>query len=230
MALLKHKPSKNNSDILCMPNLSYLTVEGFMDKKILNHFKKVDPTFYKILKKIGEPEKLMAKSPDEFFLALCISIVNQQLSGKAADKIFERFQNLFPRKKITPENLLKLPDQKIRDAGLSWSKVKYLKDLAQKTKKKEILLEKLSELEDSRVIEELIKVKGLGRWTAEMFLMFSLAREDVFSAGDLGLKRAIEKIYNVSNPSRDYIEKVSAKWTPYRTWAARTLWKFLNNR
>lgn len=201
-----------------------------MDKKILNHFKKADPVLYKILKKIGEPEELMARSPDQFFFGLCVSIVNQQLSGKAADKIFERFQNLFPKKKITPSYLLKLSDQKIRNVGLSWSKVNYLKDLARKTEEKEILLEKLPGLDDAKVVEELTKVKGLGKWSAEMFLMFSLAREDIFSTRDLGLKRAIEKIYNVSNPSGEYIEKISTKWTPYRTWAARTLWKFLDNR
>ncbi len=198
-----------------------------MNKKVASHFKRNDPVLFEVLKEIGEPEELFARIPGEFFFGLCRSIVNQQLSGKAADKIFERFQNLFPKKKITPEYLLKLADEKLRAVGLSWQKVKYLKDLSSKVISKEISLEKLPGLENEIVIAELVKIKGIGVWTAEMFLMFSLGREDVFSTGDLGLKRGVEKNYKVSNPSREYMEKLSLKWSPYRTWASRILWKSL---
>ena len=123
---------------------------------------------------------------------------------------------------------MKIPDQKIRDAGLSWAKVKYLKDLADKVKNKVIHLEKLDTLSNEEVITELTKVKGIGPWTAEMFLMFTLGREDVFSHGDLGLKNAIKKLYGFKkDPTRKQVEKIIARWTPYKTYACRILWKSL---
>ena len=195
-----------------------------MHKRVRSHFKKVDPKLFKILKNIGDLEIISPRNPEEYFFSLCREIVSQQLSGKAAETIFERFVALFPKKKITPNQLLKLSDQAIRKAGTSWAKVKYLKDLAQKVKNKEVYLKHLPKLSDEEVIKELTKIKGIGTWTAEMFLMFSLGREDVFSSGDLGLKRAIEKIYKTKNISDDQIEIISSKWSPYRTWACRILW------
>lgn len=137
----------------------------------------------------------------------------------------ERFKNLFPGRNITPTFLSKISNEDLRNVGVSWAKVKYLKDLAAKVSNKEIILGGLYELDDGKAIKELTKIKGVGNWTAEMFLMFSLGREDVFSYGDLGLRKAIEKIYDLKDPTEKTIEKISQKWVPYRTWACRILWK-----
>lgn len=200
-----------------------------MRKEIKKHFQKADPILFKIIQEIHNLEELAPKLRQDYFLSLCKQIVNQQLSGIAADKIFERFTELFPNKKITSKYLLKLSDDSIRGVGASWAKVKYLKDLARKIKDKEVFLERLPQLSNEEVIKELTEVKGIGIWTAEMFLMFSLGREDVFSHGDLGLRRAIEKIYNISNPTRAKIEKISSRWSPYRTWACMILWSYRDN-
>ena len=200
-----------------------------MRKEIKKHFQKGDPILFKIIQGIGELEELTPRLRRDYFFSLCKQIVNQQLSGKAADKIFERFTGLFPYKKITSKYLLKLSDGTIRKIGASWAKVKYLKDLAQKTENKEVNLEQLPQLSNEIVIQELTKIKGIGTWTAEMFLMFSLGREDVFSHGDLGLRRSIERIYNISNPTRKKVESISSRWAPYRTWACMILWSYRDN-
>lgn len=197
-----------------------------MHKKVKKHLEKQDPILFKILQRIGDIKDLSPRLPQEYFFCLCREIVSQQLSDKARDKIFARFLELFPNKKVTSKYLLKLSDQEIRSVGTSWAKVRYLKDLGQKVESKEILLEDLPKLDDKMVIAELTKIKGIGSWTAEMFLMFALGREDVFSSGDLGLRRAIEKIYNIPNLTKERIEKISLKWSPYRTWACRILWSY----
>lgn len=147
-----------------------------MDKAIL-HFKKADPELYKValLVELDEPIK-----PEDYFIDLVDSIISQQLSGKAAATIFGRFKKLFPDELITTKQLIKLEDQKIRNAGISFSKIKYIKGIAQAILDKQLDLNKMEALTDGEVIEELIKLKGVGVWTAEMFLMFTLARADVF--------------------------------------------------
>src|SRR6185312_5037770 len=140
------------------------------------HLLSVDPILGKIIHQI--PPFAYEVKKDEAFIKLVDEIVGQQLSGKVADVIFARFLTLFPNKEITPEKVLKLEDQAIRDVGMAWSKVRSIKDLALKVSNKEVILEKLEELKDEDVIAELTKVKGIGRWTAEMFLMFHLERPD----------------------------------------------------
>ena len=194
------------------------------------HFRKVDSVLYQAAKMMSPLEEIVAKQPREYFADLCSEIIYQQLSDKAGNTIYNRFVALFPKKKVTATYLLQLPDEAIRNAGTSWAKVGFMKDLAQKTKNKEIAFAKLPEMQDEEVIEELRKIKGIGRWTAEMFLMFALARQDVFSFGDLGLKRGIEKLYNVSNPTRDELEEITIKWSPYRSYASRVLWRCLDNK
>lgn len=199
-----------------------------MDKKIVDHFKKVDPAIYGLIKQIKKLEEFEVRTPDDYFRSLCREIIGQQLSGKAADTIYARFESLFPNKKVVPENVLKTPDEKLRAAGMAWSKVRYIKDLAKKVLSKELHLVKLKDLEDHLVIEEVTKVKGIGPWTAEMFLMFTLQRENIFSHGDLGLRKAIKKLYKFKKePSKKQIERIAQKWIPYRTYACRILWKSL---
>jgi DNA-3-methyladenine glycosylase II len=119
----------------------------------------------------------------------------------------------------------------MRDQGISWAKIKYIKDLAQKVVDHEVDLVQIETLSDEEVIIALTKVKGIGRWTAEMFLMFALARPDIFSTGDLGLKRAIQKLYGLKvEPDEKKLLQLSKKWSPYRTYAARILWRTLDQK
>ena len=199
-----------------------------MDRKVKAHFKKVDPKLFAAFLKVGELELTTTRVPKEYFAALCREIIAQQLSGKVAQVIFERFQNLFPKKQITPKFLLKLDDKVLRATGMSNSKVKFLKDLAGKVESKEISLKELEDLDSESVIEKLIQVKGIGRWTAEMFLIFCLGREDVFSFGDLGLNKAVRKIYGLEKATKEEMEKIVSKWSPYRSYAAIILWRSLD--
>lgn len=200
-----------------------------MDKHIIDHFRRSDPILYSILETI-KSIKPLSKS-DNFFSDLCEAIINQQLSDKAARTIFNKFKKLFSQEIITAEKLLKIPDKKIREVGTSWKKVTFMKGLADKVIKKEINLEKLEDLGDQEIIIQLTKLHGIGRWTAEMFLMFSLGREDVFSAGDLGLRRAMQKMYKLkTEPTLKQIEKISKKWSPYRTYAALILWRISDGK
>ncbi|OGH10507.1 MAG: hypothetical protein A2857_04390 [Candidatus Levybacteria bacterium RIFCSPHIGHO2_01_FULL_36_15] len=196
-----------------------------MYQKALLHFQKVDPILFRAAKKTGPVE---LQNSSDYFIKLCKSIINQQLSNKVGDIIFERFKNLFPKQEIMPYYLLKIKDKSIRNIGISFPKIKYLKDLAQKIVNKEIILEDLQKEKEEIIIESLIKVKGIGRWTAEMFLMFCLGRKDIFSPGDLGLRNAVQKLYELKDkPSDKLLMEISQKWSPYRTYASMILWKSL---
>lgn len=202
-----------------------------MNHKISKHFKKVDPVLYSILEKVYSTEGddfLKLNKKEDLFLELVESITSQQLSVKASDTIFKRLVNLMPHKKVTPPSIVKTSDDKLRSAGLSFGKIKYIKDLSQKVLDKELILEDLDKLPDEEVILKLTKVKGIGRWTAEMFLMFALGREDLFSHGDLGLQNAIKKLYQMDNYKVDEVEKIIESWSPYKTYACRILWRSLN--
>jgi DNA-3-methyladenine glycosylase II len=191
-----------------------------MDPKIKIHFKKVDPILHSLLFGVGEYDiTVSSKHPRHYFQALCSDIISQQLSGKVAEVFWDRFLKFFPGKKATPARVLALPDTTLRSIGISNSKVSFLKDLAMHSKNKTIKFNRLSVLPDDQVIKELTQIKGIGQWTAEMFLMFTLGRGDVFSAGDQGLKNAIKK--NYPTPPDPAI------WSPYRTYACLILWKSL---
>ncbi len=198
-----------------------------MHPKVLAHFRAVNPVLFSLAQTIVLEEHAV-RSPDRYFVSLCSDIIGQQLSGKVSDVIFARFEKLFPRKNITPRTVLKLSEEKLRTTGMSWSKTRFIRDLAGQVLTKSLQLAQLAQLSDQDVIRELTKVKGIGPWTAEMFLMFTLGREDVFSYGDLGLKNAIKKLYGFKkDPTVKQMEKIVNKWKPYRTWAARILWKSL---
>lgn len=199
-------------------------------KHIRAHFQKNDAVLFAALEKVGTIEIITLRNTTDYFTALCDEIVSQQLSIKVADVIFGRFKKLFPKEKITTQGVLGLTHEQLRGVGMSHAKAKYMKDLAEKVESKEVHLEKLSSMENEAVIEELTKIKGIGRWTAEMFLMFTLGREDIFSHGDLGLKNAIKKLYNLENPTKEEIEAIVIKWSPYRTYACRILWNSLDNK
>ena len=194
--------------------------------KIKAHFKKADPKIYAIIKNIDFDDWFVnVRSYNDYFVDLCKSIISQQLGDKAAASIINRFLDLFPKKKVTPEGLAKIPDKKLRGVGMSWSKASFLKDLADKTLKKEIAYGKLSEMTNEEVMKELTQVRGIGPWTAEMFLMFALGREDVFSHADLGLRNGIKRIYGLRNvPDAKRADKITEKWRLYRSYGSFALW------
>lgn len=195
--------------------------------KALKHFKKNDLILYEAALKIELPDW---KKPDDPFIDLIESIISQQLSIKAADTIFNRFKKLFPKEKIAPIYLLKLNDIKIRECGISFNKIAYIKGIAQAIIDKKIDFETLEKLDDEEVIQELVKLKGIGVWTAEMYLMFTLGRPDVFSTGDLGLQNAMVKLYKLEKkPKKEILLEISYRWSPYRTIASRILWKSIES-
>lgn len=165
------------------------------------------------------------EKPGELFREIIENILGQQLSSGPARIITKRFWELF-RKAPTAKQILAMPDQRIRDCGTSWAKVKYIKSFCQAVEDGSLDLGKLKELKDEEVIAELTKVKGIGRWTAEMILMFNLLRPDVFSLGDLGLRSAIAELYGVKRENFKKIEKITEKWKPFRTYAALYLWQW----
>ncbi len=193
------------------------------------HLISVDPVLGQLIKIKRLPTR--GKSRRRHLEALVEAIVSQQLSVKAADTIYFRFLTLFPKSKFPKaEALIKLPTAQYRKVGISGPKTKYIKHLANMVTTKELKLNQLHKLDNEAVIAELIKVKGIGRWTAEMFLMFTLLRPDVFSYGDLGLRNAIKKLYKLkTQPTQKQLERITKKWSPHRTTAARYLWRSLDN-
>jgi len=193
---------------------------------IQRHFNKYDKAMAKIVKKVG-PIKL--KPNKKYFLVLCRSIISQQISVKAADAIMSRFLKLFPNQNPTPQRVHEISETIIREAGLSKQKVAYMKDLSEKFLNKSINPRKFQFMGNEEVIENLTQVYGVGRWTAEMFLIFSLGRPDVFPAGDLGVRVAIKNIYKLDAvPSIKESKPYGEKWSPFETAGAWYAWRSLN--
>src|SRR5437868_3007276 len=194
-------------------------------RKAVNHLKKCDPVLRAIMERVG-PFR-MEFSPAEF-TSLAEAIVYQQLNGKAAATIWKRFAAL-AGEPITPEGILKLSDEQLRGVGLSKQKSAYLKDLAAKTAAGMLDFSRLHELPDDEVIKHLTQVKGIGVWTAHMFLMFSLRRTDVLPTGDLGIQMAVKKHYRKRKlPKPKDMEKIAKCWSPYRSVACWYLWRSLD--
>jgi DNA-3-methyladenine glycosylase II len=167
--------------------------------------------------------------PDPFE-AVARAIVGQQLSTKAARSIWEKLLSQFGGETPTPEALLRKRPQTLRKAGLSNAKVEFLRDLASRVKDGRLDFSRIKDLPDGDVIADLIEVKGVGQWTAEMFLMFHLAREDVVSVGDLGIRRAVQIAYGMEElPGPEELEKLAEAWRPHRTLACLYLWRSLDN-
>ena len=198
--------------------------------KVLRHFEQADPKLYALLVQADlKPLINLYDTNASHYAQLTKEIIAQQLATKAARAITERFVLLLDNE-VTPEKVLGLSDETLRAVGLSRAKVRYIKDLAAKTQSGQVQFEQLPSLPDEEVIEHLIQVKGIGRWTAEMFLIFTLGREDVFSLGDLGLKRALQKQYLLED-SPDFqkqVEVISQPWRPYRSYACLALWRSLD--
>ncbi|MDF2698599.1 MAG: HhH-GPD family protein [Haloplasmataceae bacterium] len=179
-----------------------------------------------IINQIGDLE---IKLDENYFNSLANSIIGQQLSMKAASTIINRFNTLCGE--ITPNNILNLSDESIREVGVSRPKISYIKDLAQKVSKNVIDLEHIAELSDEAIIQNLTKVKGIGEWTAQMFLIFTLGRKDVLPDKDLGIKKAIKLLYQLEDlPDTIKIHEIGSIWEPYRSVASLYLWRALDRK
>lgn len=194
-------------------------------RKAILHLKKVDPVLASVIERVG-PYRIEYRAPE--FDTLVRSIVYQQISGKVAAAILERVRALVPRGRLTPGAILKLTPEQLRSAGLSGQKVAYIRDLAEHTKTRRVNFKSIGELPDEDVIEHLTQVKGIGVWTAHMFLMFALRRHDVLPTTDLGVRMAIRKAYELQElPNSKQIEQLAAAWRPYCSVATWYLWRSL---
>jgi DNA-3-methyladenine glycosylase II len=194
-------------------------------RKAINHLKKSDPILAAIIERVG-PCRMEFGEPT--FHSLAEAILYQQLNGKAALTIFKRFTDL-AGDPLTPEGILKLSDTQMRGVGLSRQKTAYLRDLAEKTTAGLLEFERLPELREQEVIARLTQVKGVGVWTAHMFLMFTLRRPDILPTGDYGVQAAIKKHYRKRKwPKPAVMEKIAKPWAPYRSIACWYLWKSLD--
>lgn len=179
-----------------------------------------------VVKKYG-PCKIKPSKKSKYFYDLVDSIVSQQLSGKAAATIFGRVEKGL--RKIAPETILDTSDENFRGWGLSRQKTSYIKDLAERTLDGRLEIKKLDKLPDEEIIKELDAVKGIGRWTAEMFLVFSLGRADIFALDDLGLNKGMEKLFK-KKLKGDKLGKFVLRWKPFRSIASWYVWASLDNR
>ncbi len=194
-------------------------------RKAVQHLKKADPILRAIIERVGPCR--MEFGPPEFH-SLAEAIVYQQLNGKAAVTIFKRFAAL-AGEPLTPEGILKLSEAQLRSVGLSKQKSSYLRDMAERAARGDLDFSRLPELTDDAVIEHLTQVKGVGVWTAHMFLMFTLRRPNVLPTGDYGIQAAMRKHYKKRKmPNPKQMEKIAKTWEPYRSVACWYLWRSLD--
>jgi DNA-3-methyladenine glycosylase II len=202
-------------------------------RKALAALSGADPVLARLIEQVGPlPDAREGRpDPENHYGALVRSITGQQLSVLAARAIYGRLTARFGERPPTPQELLDDDPEELRAAaGLSRAKVSYLRSLAEHVLSGELELERLDELGDEAVIAELVAVKGLGLWTAQMFLMFHLERPDVLPVGDLGIRRAIERAYDLPElPLPAAMEEIALPWRPHRTLACRYLWRSLQN-
>jgi len=194
----------------CMQHLEHLR----KDKKLKSIIDRQQPC-------ILQPRK-------QVWLHLCASIMSQQLSTKVAEVIYKRFLDLFPRKKPTPQLVLALPFETLRGIGLSNAKASYVRNVCTFFLEEKITDARLHQMENEMLIEYLTQIKGVGQWTVEMILMFTLGREDVLALDDLGIQQSMTKLYRIKAENKKELKekmlKHAAKWSPYRTYACRYLW------
>ncbi len=194
-------------------------------RKAVLHLSQSDPVMRAIIERVG-PCRMEYGDPE--FHSLAEAIIYQQLNGKAAVTIFKRFAAL-AGEPLTPEGILKLSEEQLRSVGLSKQKSSYLRDLASKTHEGKLDFGRLPKLSDDEVIEHLTQVKGIGVWTAHMFLMFALRRPNVLPTGDFGVRMAMKKYYKKRKlPKPAQMEKIAKAWEPYRSVACWYLWKSLD--
>ena len=197
-------------------------------RKAVNHLKKSDAVLGSIIERVG-PYRIQYREP--IFQTLVRSIVYQQLHGKAALTIFNRLQAAAKDDPMTPESILRLRPARMRALGLSGQKMTYIRELARLTRSGDVDFERFRTLEDAEVIEHLTGVKGIGIWTAHMFLIFALRRPNVLPTGDLGVRAAMKKAYGLADlPTPAEMERIAVAWRPYSSVATWYLWRSLENQ
>ena len=209
-----------------------LTLRNLIGDEGVDHLREADDTLASVIDAHGplDLEARVRGRPAEAYGALVRSIVGQQLSVKAARSIYGRVEEHFGGRTPTPEELLAADQDALRACGLSRAKVTYLRSLAEHVISGELELERLDGLGDEEVAREITAVKGLGQWTADMFLIFHLGRPDVLPVGDLGVRRAVERLYGLEAlPSGEELEALGERWRPYRSLASLYLWESLDN-
>lgn len=185
-----------------------------------------------IVRRVGplDAEMRQRGRPEDGYGALVRTIVGQQLSVKAAASIYAKLAALYDGRTPTPEEILATDEERLRACGLSRPKLKYLRDLAGRTLAGEMRFDEMSDMLDEEIIARLTSVKGLGRWSADVFLMFHLKRPDVLPVGDLGIRRAMERAYDLPDlPNPEEMQAISEAWRPHRTIASLYLWESLDN-
>jgi DNA-3-methyladenine glycosylase II len=198
-------------------------------RSALAHLRRVDPILSEIIARVGPPPA-PPKRVGTHFDALMRAIVYQQLSGKAAGTIYRRFRELYPNKRPRADLVLATSDELLRGAGLSRQKIGYLRDLSSRVVDGSLPLAHLGRLSDAAIIEHLIQVKGIGRWTVQMFLMFRLGRPDVLPELDLGIQNAMHRAYGLKKrPAPKDVLRLGEKWRPHATLASWYMWRSLEN-
>ena len=193
-----------------------------------------DPAIARILQMLAASSstavwRIVSVSPDQYFHHLTREIIYQQLSGKAASTIFDRFLALLPGQQLTPPSVLTLTPEALRAAGLSGAKARYIHALADAVVREQLSFAQFPQMDDEQIINQLTTVKGIGRWTAEMFLMFAMGRPDVFSYADLGLRKGFARAYQLSElPTLAQMRPVVEQWAPHRTYASVLLWALID--
>lgn len=196
-------------------------------KQAISHLKQADPVLAEIIGRVGE-YRIQFREPE--FATLVRSIVYQQLSGRVASVIHGRLEAALEGS-VTPSGILKLRPERMRKLGLSTAKTAYIRDLARHTRDGSVIFEELPNLPDEEVIERLTQVKGIGVWTAHMFLIFALRRNNVLPTGDLGIRNAIRKAYALEEaPLPKDVESIAARWHPYCSVASWYLWRSLDGQ
>ena len=197
------------------------------DPEHVSELIKSDPALEKLVLLAGTVEITLQEN---YFESLASAIVGQQLSNRVAEVLWERLSSL-AQGGVSPESILALEDEALRGIGISYAKIKYLKALADAVAEGTLELDKLETLPDEEIVRRLTGVKGIGPWTAEMFLIFSMGRTDVFSVGDGGLQRAVKWLYQLEGvPKKEELIKISDRWKPHRTLAALYLWRALDEK
>jgi DNA-3-methyladenine glycosylase II len=198
-------------------------------RRAVTHLKRADPKLARVITAVG-PCRMTVRSEGSHFEAVARAIVFQQLSGKAAGTIHRRFHGLYGDRAPEPHELLATPDETLRGVGLSRQKIGYLRDLAERVATGDVPLDHIETLGDDDAIAALTRVKGVGRWTAQMFLMFRLGRPDVLPDLDLGVQTAIQRAYRLrKRPAPKDVLRIGAPWAPWRSVASWYLWRSLEN-
>lgn len=197
-------------------------------RRALAHLRKADERLARVIAQVGAC-RFVARAEGTHFDALLRSIVYQQLSGKAAATILGRVLAIYGGRYPAAAELLETPDEQLRAAGLSRQKLGYMRDLARHVANDSLPIDRIHELDDEQIIEALTAVKGIGRWSAQMFLMFRLGRPNVLPDGDLGIRKGVQRAYRMRTlPPPAKVQAIGARWSPYASYACWYLWRSLD--